>query len=72
MSAQDQARQNITEQRLQEKNRQQTILERSEAEIAAGNSGEIQEAARESLAQQRQAREQRKQSMQRRSEAEIT
>ena len=72
MSAQDQARQNITEQRHQAKNRQQSVLERSEAEIIADNGAEIQEEARESLAQQRQAEANRKRSMQQRSEAEIT
>lgn len=72
MSAQDKARQNITEQRRQEKHRQHAILERSEEEIVAGKGAEIQEEARESLAQQRQAEENRKRSMQRRSEAEIT
>ncbi|MGF1459010.1 MAG: hypothetical protein ACFBSG_08280 [Leptolyngbyaceae cyanobacterium] len=72
MSAQDQARYNIAEQRHQAHNRQQSALERSEAEIAARNGGEIQEEARESLTQQRRAQANRKRSMQQRSEAEIT
>jgi len=72
MSAQDQARQNIAEQRHQAKNRQHSVLERSAAEITADNGGEIEEEARESLAQQRQAEVNRQQSMQERSEAEIT
>ncbi len=72
MSAQEQARQNITEQRHQAKNRQQSVLERSAAEIIANNGAEIQAEARESLAQQRQAETNRQRSMQRRTEAEIT
>lgn len=71
MSVQDKALQNITEQRHRVQNRQQAILERSEAEIAADNGAEMQEETREALAQQRQAAENRKRSMQLRSEAEI-
>jgi hypothetical protein len=71
MSTQEKARQQAAEQRQHEKNRQQSLLERSEAEIAAGDGVEIQAETRESLAKQRQSEQHRQQSLQLRSEAEI-
>jgi hypothetical protein len=47
------------------------MLDRSEAEIAAGDGVEIQAETRESLAKQRQREQHRQQALQLRSEAEI-
>lgn len=71
MSTQEKARQNAADQRQHEKNRQQAILGRSEAEIAAGDGVEIQAETRESLTKQRQRKHHRQQSLQLRSEVEI-
>ena len=71
MSTQEKARQHAAEQRQHEKNHQQAMLDRREAEIAAGDGVEIQAETRESLAKQRQREQHRQQALQLRSEAEI-
>ena len=71
MSTQEKARQNATEQRQHQQHRQQSMLERSEAEVAAINDAAIQEESRELLAKQRQKAENRTLSMKYRSEEEM-
>jgi hypothetical protein len=71
MNAKDSARELMTQKRQQEEHRQESMLNRSQEELATANNAEIEEEARELMAEQRQQEERLEETMLSRAEAEI-
>lgn len=71
MSTREEAREAMTQQRQQEENLQQSMLQRSEAELADSAESEIQQTARELMTEQRQQAEHLQQTMLSRSATEV-
>ncbi|MBE9014920.1 hypothetical protein C7Y66_05180 [Chroococcidiopsis sp. CCALA 051] len=71
MSTREEAREAMTQQRQQEENLQQSMLQRTEAELADSGESEIQQSARERMTAQRQQEEHLQQSMLSRSATEV-
>lgn len=71
MSTKEEAREAMAQQRQEEEDLQESMLSRSEAEIANKDESEIQAKARELMAEQRQQEEHLQESMLSRSAAEV-
>ena len=72
MKPQEAARKLMTEERLEAEQVEEKMLERAEAELAAGTADpELEEQARELLSQQRQQEQDREEKMLTRAEAEL-
>jgi hypothetical protein len=71
MSTREEAREAMAQQRQQEENLQQSMLLRSEAELAGKRESEIQQTARELMTEERQQAEHLQQSMLSRSASEV-